>query len=585
MRGATPATRGRGAYATEAEPAPAACAPATPTATNPTPPGGATHRRSVPSREGTAPEKAHATGPPPSTLCPQPKSSTRTFPVTGTSVGIAAATAPGSTYRNNSVYAVDAAAAPAPPSSRAPTAPGRRAGVTVSAAKRETKRVATGPSAPKRAATTLAASPSGNAAVAVMIAAEPPELDPSVTSMRAASASSAYVTVAPSARAAASARGDAAAAAVATRAPPGEAGSSHSMSADDTTVAGALATPSITHRAAPFCREKPEPVTATALGVPAVETRRGVTAATTPAGSPAASPNAEGPRAMTLVIDSRVIIGTALGARSLMPVSTHAGEGTPRDGLPAGVAHVAVARLRGENVSASAALPGSTADARVATVPKRHVTSPAPAPAPAPAPRKNVTDAPPVSGDANDVVASVPAADAATAVAASDSGAARRACHAADPWRPASSPYAAASAVVAATRAAPAPRARGASHVRIAEETNRAPASSVHAAVPGSAASAVSPPRVSPPPAKRNAHRDRSVNPDDFAAAVATTRLPPPASPARGATAATDAGSAYWKTAPLLVKSAAFMETSTSTKPFRPPPPPSRVATEARGGG
>ena len=46
-----------------------------------------------------------------------------------------------------------------------------------------------------------------------MIAAEPPELDPSVTSMRAASASSAYVTVAPSARAAASARGDAAAAA------------------------------------------------------------------------------------------------------------------------------------------------------------------------------------------------------------------------------------------------------------------------------------------------------------------------------------------------------------------------------------
>ena len=231
------------------------------------------------------------------------------------------------------------------------------------------------------------------------------------------------------------------------------------MSADDTTVAGALATPSITHRAAPFCREKPEPVTATALGVPAVETRRGVTAATTPAGSPAASPNAEGPRAMTLVIDSRVIIGTALGARSLMPVSTHAGEGTPRDGLPAGVAHVAVARLRGENVSASAALPGSTADARVATVPKRHVTSPAPAPAPAP--RKNVTDAPPVSGDANDVVASVPAADAATAVAASDSGAARRACHAADPWRPASSPYAAASAVVAATRAAPAPRARG----------------------------------------------------------------------------------------------------------------------------
>ena len=110
------------------------------------------------------------------------------------------------------------------------------------------------------------------------------------------------------------------------------------MSADDTTVAGALATPSITHRAAPFCREKPEPVTATALGVPAVEARRGVTAATTPAGSPAASPNAEGPRAMTLVIDSRVIIGTALGARSLMPVSTHAGEGTPRDGLPAGVA-------------------------------------------------------------------------------------------------------------------------------------------------------------------------------------------------------------------------------------------------------
>ena len=99
------------------------------------------------------------------------------------------------------MYAVDAAAAPAPPSSRAPTAPGRRAGVTVSAAKRETKRVATGPSAPKRAATTLAASPSGNAAVAVMIAAEPPELDPSVTSMRAASASSAYVTVAPSARA------------------------------------------------------------------------------------------------------------------------------------------------------------------------------------------------------------------------------------------------------------------------------------------------------------------------------------------------------------------------------------------------
>jgi hypothetical protein len=480
------------------------------------------------------------------------------------------------------VYAVDAAAAPAPPSSRAPTAPGRRAGVTVSAAKRETKRVATGPSAPKRAATTLAASPSGNAAVAVMIAAAPPEVDPSVTSMRAASASRAYVTVAPSARAAASARGDAAAAAVATRAPPSEAGSSHSMSADDTTVAGALATPSITHRDAPFCREKPEPVTATALGVPAVETRRGVTAATTPAGSPAASPNPEGPRAMTLVIDSRVIIGTALGARSLMPVSTHAGEGTPRDGLPAGVAHVAVARLRGENVSASAALPGSTADARAATVPKRHVTSPAPAPAPAP--RKNVTDAPPVSGDANDVVASVPAADAATAVAASDSGAARRACHAADPWRPAPSPYAAASAVVAATRAAPAPRARGASHTRIAEEMNRAPASSVHAAA-ASAASAVSPPRVSPPPAKRNAHRDRSVNPDDFAAAVATTRLPPPASPARGATAATDAGSTYWKTAPLLVKSAAFMETSTSTKPLRPLPPPSRVATEARGGG
>ena len=189
--------------------------------------------------------------------------------------------------------------------------------------------------------------------------------------------------------------------------------------------------------------------------------------------------------------------------------------------------------------------PGSTADARVATVPKRHVTSPAPAPAPAP--RKNVTDAPPVSGDANDVVASVPAADAATAVAASDSGAARRACHAADPWRPASSPYAAASAVVAATRAPRAARARG---PRTSESPRRRtgrprPASTRRSPVRGVRRLAA----ARPLPAKRNAHRDRSVNPDDFAAAVATTRLPPPASPARGATAATDAMARVdWKT-------------------------------------
>ena len=289
---------------------------------------------------------------------------------------------------------------------------------------------------------------------------------------------------------------------------------------------------------------------------------------------------------MTLVIDSRVIIGTALGARSLMPVSTHAGEGTPRDGLPAGVAHVAVARLRGENVSASAALPGSTADARVATVPKRHVTSPrARARARARAqeerhrraarlrrrerrrrvrPRRRRRDSrrrQRLGRGAARVPRRRPVAPRLVAVRRRLRGGRR------DARRPR--------------------RARaGASHVRIAEETNRAPASSVHAAVPGSAASAVSPPRVSPAPREKEraprplgeSRRLRGGGRDDEAPAAGVAG-------ARARRRRPTRAPAYWKTAPLLVKSAAFMETSTSTKPFRPPPPPSRVATEARGGG
>mmetsp|Transcript_5943 Transcript_5943/g.19763 ORF Transcript_5943/g.19763 Transcript_5943/m.19763 type:complete len:317 (-) Transcript_5943:988-1938(-) len=300
-------------------------------------------------------------------------------------------------------------------------------------------------------------------------------------SIPTATACTAYVTVAPSARAACSALGASDAAAVATPGRP-EGGSSHIIIAEDTTVAETLPTPSITHR--DVSCENPIPTTTTALGVPQVATRRGVTARTAPGSATSIDSNT---RASDTNADARVIVGITRGALTLIPTVTHTGI-LNDEGAPPGVAHVTVAR-RGDAtppaVSLSSARPGSTTRARTVTVPKRHTTPSESALPELPVPRNRVTDAPPCSGATNVSTASRRGAVVAVstfAAAASVSGAPRHALQPTACPNPNTGPSPLFLACVtccvveAVTRNAP-KRSAGVSQNRIAEDTHRAPAS------------------------------------------------------------------------------------------------------------
>tara|TARA_B110000977_G_scaffold201541_2_gene296737 strand:+ start:3555 stop:3989 length:435 start_codon:yes stop_codon:yes gene_type:complete len=123
-------------------------------------------------------------------------------------------------------------------------------------------------------------------------------------------------------------------------------------------------------------------------------------------------------------LDSRVIVGVTIGARSLIPTVTHAG--VPMEGTPAGVAHVTVARRE----SKPSALPGSTIYATTAIVPKRHVMLAESALADVPVPKKNVAKDPPDSGEEKALAASrAPSLATTVAAAASSSLAPNQALH------------------------------------------------------------------------------------------------------------------------------------------------------------